>query len=285
MSLISDFEVGSVWMVTTECKRVAKVLSAGEVEVWIPSLVQNQPPTRDTRRIVTVQVCTPAKEVPGHVSKDEADQGLIHRLRCKDFFDYDMWEEDWIDTPRERVVLSPKPKQYENDWIRVVTVHKVRGRADVHEAVGSSGKLGPTRGKLDSGTTVEAVLIPPEDVHPQLFAELGEDEKTQTELDQIAHDNEVIENFKKQEAAKAKEARKGNAAECKTWGPNMKLKAQLRICGLTKPDKELGNFNDKARAMLATYLPTLGINPWDIMDLETAEFQVVIDDARKAMPQ
>jgi len=284
MSVIGDFNVGSVWMVTTECKRVAKVLSIGEETVWIPSQVQNQPPTRDVRQTVTVKVCTPSKPIRGHVTAAEADQNLNHRLDSKDLFGYDMWEEDWIDTPRERVSLSPKPKQFENDWIRVVTVQNVRDRASVHEAFGAAGKLGRTKGKLDSGTTIEAVLIPPEDVHPQLFEELGGDEKTQTQLNQEAHDKAVIAEYEKSKIAENKEKRRGPANESKEWGPSSKLKMQLNVCGIPQPDKSDGKFNERARQILSEYLNSIGINPWDIMTLNPTEFKEAVETARQKMP-
>ena len=287
MMKMNDLEVGQAWLITNNAKRVAKVLSLGEVEVEIPSEDPEKPPTRETRKIATALICTPARPVPGHIDQREADQGLVHRLRCKRDFDYDTWQETWIETARHPVILEGKPRVNETTWEWIIKVHEVKGRAARHEQIGSCGKLGPgdaSGRKLFSGTVVDGVLIPPEDVHPQLFDEIGINEKTQAELDQIAHDKKVIEEYKISEAAKAKEARKGNAAECKDWGPSSKLKAQLAICGLEKPTTETGNFNELARAMLSTCLISLGIDPWNVMLLGGEDFKEAVDNARQKMP-
>ena len=118
-----------------------------------------------------------------------------------------------------------------------------------------------------------------------MFDEVGINEKTQAELDQIAHDKKVIADFKLSEAAKEKEARTGNAAEFTGWKPFMKLKAQARICGLPIPSKDDGDVNQKLRTSLATYLPTIGIDPWVVMLMDPEEFSLTVEDARKAMPQ
>ncbi len=284
---IDVFEVGSAWVVTTECKRVAKILSTGTVDVEV-RVDPRLPPIKQTRRIVTALVCTPSKPVPGHVTDSEADQNLYHRLDSKELFEYDHWQETWIETPRERyIVQGGKPRQIENDWIWVVTVHRVVGRAAIHEAHASPYKLGPKADrdgiKIDSGTTIEAVLIPPDDVHPQLFDELGKDEKTQSEIDKQKERGAWIDEYKKEEAAKAKEARRGDPAKCVAWGGASVLKMHLNICGLEKPDKDSGHFNETSRTLLKQYLQGLGIDPWDVMDLGRPEFQGVIDNARKAL--
>ncbi len=288
MMKMNDLEVGQAWLITNNAKRVARILSLGEVEVEIPSTEHDKPPTKEMRKIATALICTPARPIPGHVDSKEADQGLVHRLRCKNDFDYDTWQETWIETARHPVVLEGKPHVNEEVWEWILKVHEVNGRAARHEEIGACGKLGPGDGsgrKLFSGTVVDGVLIPPEDVHPQLFDEIGVNEKTQAEINQAAYDQNIINEYVISEAAKAKESRKGNAAEYTGWKPFPKLRAQARICGLPVPGKEDGDVNQKLRTALATYLPTIGVNPWDVMLMDSEEFALTIEEARGKMMQ
>jgi len=287
MVKLGDFEVGQTWLITNQAKRVARILATGRIEVEVPASEPTKPPTKEMRGTVTALICTPAKPIPGHVTAEEADQGLVHRLRCKNDFGYDMWQEVWMDHPRHPVILTGKPRVIEDEWEWVLRVHQVIGRHDRHEKMGAHGKLGPRNTKpkfLGSGTTIDGILIPPEDVHPQLFEELGVDEKTQAQLEMAAHDKAVIENYEKQKAIDAKEARTGDASLCKDWGPNMKLKAQLGICGLERPSADGGNFNELARTILSTYLKGIGVNPWDVMLLTPEDFKEAVDTARQKMP-
>ena len=273
---IGNLDVGQVWAITSGAKRVAKVLSLGETEISIPSDKPNRPPTLEMRKTATVQACTPAKPIPGFVTPEEADQGMVHRLRCKDDFGYDMWREVWIVTSRERVVRQDRPRVIEGDWEWILKVHEVIGRHARHEQKAAHGRI--------AGAVVDGALINPDNVHPQLFDKLGKDEETQAELKQKAHDEAVIAAYEKLKAAKDKEKRQGPANEAKEWGPSSKLKTQLDICGLQRPDKSDGKFNERARALLSPYLNSIGINPWNIMTLNPAKFKEAVEVARQKMP-
>ncbi len=285
---IDVFEVGSAWVVTTECKRVAKILSTGTVTVEV-RVDPRLPPIKQTRRIVTALICTPSKPVPGHVTTAQADQNLFHRLDSKELFDYDQWQETWIETPRERYVIQQgKPRQIEDDWIWVVTVHEVKGRTASHEAHASPYKLGPKADrsgmKVDSGTTIEAVLVPPEDVHPQLFDVLGKDEQTQSEIDKDKERRAWIEQYKKQVVADEQEARKGDCSLNTSWKPVTKLKMQMDVCGLELEDTGSGDYNARIRVLLSAYLKGIGINPWDVYEMGRVEFTEAVETARQKMP-
>ena len=286
MVKINEFEVGQVWMVTTKSKRVAKVLAVGQEEVEIPDADPTKPPSKQMRGTVHVRIVTPSRPIRGWVTSAEADENLNHRLNNLDIFGYDMWEEVWIDCQRNRVVLGPRPRVYEKEWEWVLKVHRVIGRHAKHETTPSGSKLGPMGAEykfFGTGTVIDAVLIPPGDVHPQLFDELGVNEKTQAQLDMEAHDKQVIAEHEKKKAAEAKEARKGDAAECQQWAPSSRLKMQLDVCGLDRPGAEHGHFNMKARASLATYLKSIGVNPWDVMDMNREEFTEAVGAARSLM--
>ena len=133
MMNINDIQVGQVWLITNNAKRVAKILSLDEIEIEIPSTENDKPPTKEIRKTATALICTPARPISGHVTDREADQGLVHRLRCKNDFDYDMWWETWIDVARHPVVLEGKPHVNEKVWEWILKVHEVRGRATRHE--------------------------------------------------------------------------------------------------------------------------------------------------------
>jgi hypothetical protein len=275
MVKLGDFQVGQAWIITNQAKRVAKILSIGQAEIEVIASESGRPPTKETRGTVTALVCTPAKPVPGYITTEEADQGMAHRLWCKEDFNYDMWTETWIDTARNPVILTGRPRVLEKTWEWVLKVHRVEGRAARHEQLGAPGRL--------LGTMIDGVLIPETDVHPQLFDELGINEKTQAELEMAAHDRQVIENHERSRAAKVQEDRKGDCADNTAWGPVTKLKMQAGICGIEVHDSKDGIYNTKLRIALSTHLKQIGVNPWDVCGMSREPFQEAVDIARQKM--
>ncbi len=273
MLQIEQFKEGQVWLLTNGPKRIARVISIEQV-IRSRKIEVGQAPVQEVKIAVTCEVVTPAKPIKGFVTAEEADVNLVYRQLNLERFGYDMWTETWINIMRETVFDNPRI-QNNDQWEPMVQVERVTGRHGAHEGRYKSGRI--------TGHQVSGILLDPDLVPDDLFADIGADEATQAEKDAAHLKDEIIAEYKLQVVADEKEMRRGDAAECTQWKPASRLKMQMSICGIEKPDSSLGNFNEKSRAMLKTYLVGIGIDPWDVMDNERPEFQEAVDAARQKM--
>ena len=275
MLQIEQFEKGQVWMITGGARRAAKVLDVSPTVITRPG-EGGSPPIKEARTAVTVQICTPARTIDGFVTSDEATVSMAYRKACMANFGYDMWQETWIDVPREKHDDNPRIKM-DGQWEYMVRVHAVTGRHGAHEGKYKSGRI--------TGQEVFGVLLAEDMVPAGLFDVLADDAETQAQLDlQLQHDQWKAA-YEADQVASKREARLGNCADNKQWGPVSKLKMHAQICRLQVEDLGDGSFNEHLRTAIATYLRSLEINPWDVYEMKRDDFQEAVDDARRKMPQ
>tara|TARA_Y100000310_G_scaffold343676_1_gene452420 strand:- start:503 stop:1366 length:864 start_codon:yes stop_codon:yes gene_type:complete len=270
---IGQLAKDQVYMMTLGPKRIGKVLETGSIE--IEEITQTgRPPEVKTYRSATVLVTSPMFPIQNHVTEEEAANNEIHRRRVKANTGDDIWTEVWIDFQRPKMPVD-NPKEHPKTWERCIRVHDVIGRHGMNEGDGKGGSI--------RNQVVDGIMIPSDDVHKLMFEAVDLDEMTQAEKAKELEKKDIIEEYKRQVKAEEREARKGDPAQCKQWGPNTVLKLQLKLCGLEPPEKpsDGSSWNVAARHVLKTYLNTLGVNPWDIMALDGDEFHQMLQDARK----
>jgi len=269
---IGQLAKDQVYITTSGPKRICKILDVGAIEIS-EIVTQGKPPEIKSYQSATALVTSPSFPIPGHVDDKEAMLTEGHRRNQKEITGDDLWTEILIDAMREKPSVD-NPKAAPKTWQRFVLVHEVKGRHGMNEGDGKGASI--------TGQVFDGILIPAEDVHPLMFEPVDLDDLSRAEKAKELEKQAIIEEYKRQVKAEEKEARKGDPVECRQWGPSSKLKMQLGICGLQKPaNADDGTWNTKARVALKTYLNTLGVNPWDVMFMDGAEFSAAVEDAKK----
>jgi len=270
MLQIEQFEKDQVWILTNGPKRAAQVLEKKVIMVSRPG-EKGRPPIKEQRTAVTVKVCSPARSIDGFVDTDEATFAMNNRRRCMRDYGYDMWQEVWIDEPRQTYNPNPRIKN-DDQWEYMVRVHQVIGRHGAHEGQYKAGRI--------TGSEVDGILVPADKVPTGLFDDLGDDVKTQKELDRARLKQDLRLEIEKELKVAKQEVRQGDCAEYLQWGPVSKLKSQARACGVRAEDIGDGRFCEKLRHGIAEYLRGLGINPWDVYELPKDEFRDALNAAK-----
>ena len=269
MLTIDNLSTGQHYILTTGPKRVVKVLDTNPIHVLTPT--NDGAPEYKRHNAATVLAVSPSYPIKGHITQDQADLNEEYRRKGKEFTGDDLWREVWVDHTREKPPVDD-PKKNPKGWERCLLVHDVIGRHGSNEGEGKGGSV--------KGQLVDAILIPDSDIHYRMFDPIDLDEQTRLEKAKEAERQCIIADYVRQKEAEEREKRRGNAAECTQWGPVSRLRVQMKACDLDPPPKGADNFNVKARAMLQTYLLTIGIDPWDVMGMEEADFTLAVEAAR-----